>query len=333
MCLIIVTRTPSAFTREHLEDFYQHNQDGVGVMYRPRADNHAALVVEKLLFGHDTTETQAVDQLVEFWTRHAALAEAEGVEFAAHFRMRTHGDIDELNCHPYHVAGDVWLMHNGVLSHGNHADKSKSDTWHYARKLAALAERHGREILANPSLHEIIEGDIGANNRFVLVGPDWDSMAVLNRRTGVEFNGAWLSNTYAWSAGWWMGRQGASASKGRRTRKDYDWAEGAGLAESVAWDWVSNPPTEKLRLGWDGEDGDEQSEDSLDILIDEYLDDPSLVLEDLESIPLHWTTDPFDDALALDLARSKDFYSLQELEYFAEKVLEAGGPFRWATAN
>jgi hypothetical protein len=52
-----------------------------------------------------------------------------------HFRWATHGDVNIMNAHPFHLGEQTYLMHNGVL-HGEHFQhKKKSDTMRLAEIL------------------------------------------------------------------------------------------------------------------------------------------------------------------------------------------------------
>lgn len=115
---------------------------------------------------------------------------------AVHLRMRTHGNIDLDNCHPYEIAdGGGYLMHNGVLSFGNAKDTSKSDTWHYCRdhldETAKDYDLHNDEVIATIGKH------IGSGNVFALMTGD-GTISVVNRERGIEVQGVFFSNLYAW---------------------------------------------------------------------------------------------------------------------------------------
>ncbi len=189
-----------------------HLTDGAGVMYF----HGAQLKVRKVMPSVGTkTWGRYPDELYVANVRQLladACAQADdGTEIAIHLRMRTHGDIDELNTHPYQGVGyDVetcrssafWLMHNGVLSHGNASDPSKSDTWHYIRHtLEPLLDTGEIRVLFDPVFQRLIEKDIG-NNRFVVALEDDEDhrMVIYNKHQGVMHKGAWFSNTYAWTA-------------------------------------------------------------------------------------------------------------------------------------
>jgi hypothetical protein len=190
MCLLITQSEHSpALSDDWLADFYDYNSDGVGVMYATGGQ----LVIEKVL-------PKNAQQFIAFYREHI-----EGRACAYHLRMRTHGAIDLDNCHPYEVLNqrehglDLWLMHNGVLSTGNAADTSKSDTWHYIRDYLRPMLTSNPDYAFTQSFSDIVGTHIGASNKLVLMD-NLGRLAVVNRSSGVYWGGLWLSNTYAWSA-------------------------------------------------------------------------------------------------------------------------------------
>ena len=190
MCLLITQNNNSARLSDiWLEDFYDYNSDGVGVMYA----HNDQLVIEKVL-------PKNAHQFVAFYREHI-----EGKPCAFHLRMRTHGAIDLDNCHPYEVLNraehglDLWLMHNGVLSTGNARDLTKSDTWHYIRDYLRPMLANNPDFAFSESFAQIVGTHIGSSNKFVLMD-NQGRMATINRDSGVFWAGLWLSNTYAWSA-------------------------------------------------------------------------------------------------------------------------------------
>jgi hypothetical protein len=190
MCLLITQNSQSpALTNEWLEDFFDYNSDGVGVM---RSDN-GSLVIEKIL-------PKSAKDFIKFYREHI-----EGKACAFHLRMRTHGATDLENCHPYEVLNskdhgvDLWLMHNGILHTDNKADTTKSDTWHYIRDYLRPMLAGNPDFAFSEAFNELISEHIGASNKFVLMDND-GRMATINKDAGVYWGGLWLSNTYAWSA-------------------------------------------------------------------------------------------------------------------------------------
>ena len=190
MCLLVNQQSTSPIlSNEWLADFYTYNADGVGVMFA----NNGELIVKKLLPADE-------NEFINFYHQFIA-----GKNCAFHLRMRTHGDIDLDNCHPYEVLNrlehgiDLWLMHNGILSTGNKADESKSDTWHYIEDYLKPMLSANPDFAFHPSFSEIVGDHIGSSNKFILMDNE-GRQAVINHGSGVHWAGLWLSNTYAWSA-------------------------------------------------------------------------------------------------------------------------------------
>lgn len=190
MCLLVIQHQEAPkLGKEWLADFYSNNQDGVGVMY---SDN-GKLIVKKIL-------PKNAKDFEDFYNNEVAS------KFCAfHLRMKTHGNIDLENCHPYEVLNsaehgiDLWLMHNGILSTGNDADTTKSDTWHYINNYLVPMLSKNPEFAFTEEFKELIEKHIGNSNKFVLMDNHGRSQ-VINQHAGVNWGGLWLSNTYAWSA-------------------------------------------------------------------------------------------------------------------------------------
>lgn len=190
MCLLVTQNKNSPVLPDHwLEDFYQSNEDGVGVMFA----HHGELIIKKLL-------PNSAQELIQFYRENI-----QGRDCAFHLRMRTHGDIDLLNCHPYEVLNraehgiDLWLMHNGVLATGNQSDPRYSDTWHYINDYLKPILVTNPDFAFHPSFADLIGKHIGVSNKFVLMDNE-GRQTVINQDAGVYWGGLWLSNTYAWTA-------------------------------------------------------------------------------------------------------------------------------------
>lgn len=190
MCLLVTQKkTSPSLSDEWLKDFYSFNSDGVGVMYA----KNGKLTIEKVI-------PKSAECFIKFYRKHI-----EGKNCAYHLRMKTHGNIDLDNCHPYEVLNknthgiDLWLMHNGVLSTGNDKDKTKSDTWHYIRDYLRPMLEQNPQYAFHPSFAKIVGEHIGSSNKFVLMD-NKGRQVTINEDAGVYWSGLWLSNTYAWSA-------------------------------------------------------------------------------------------------------------------------------------
>jgi hypothetical protein len=183
MCLLVEQKASTKFTDEFLIDVYAKNRDGLGIMFADAGD----LIVRKIL-------PRNADDFVKYFREYA-----DGRDCIWHARMQTHGDIDLDNCHPYMVTKNVWMAHNGILSSGNDNDRSKSDTWHFIRNIIEPAVAYQPDLLLSPDYQAFIGDLIGNSNKFGFMTGSGQSV-IINRSAGVTYQGAWLSNTYAWSA-------------------------------------------------------------------------------------------------------------------------------------
>lgn len=185
MCLLITKPAGVTFSEEFLRGVFRKNSDGIGIMY---AEDNTIYIAKSL--------PKTYDDMKAYYDEHAA-----GRDCAVHWRMRTHGEIDLANCHPYEVLSKedgypLWLMHNGVLHTDNVQDKKFSDTWHYIRDYLRPILLKNPTWFMSPYFAELISEHIGSN-RFTLLDAH-GNMVTVNKQQGVEHEGAWLSNTYAW---------------------------------------------------------------------------------------------------------------------------------------
>jgi predicted glutamine amidotransferase len=189
MCLITINTPETTFTNDWLLDFYDHNQDGLGVMYA----EGGTLFIEKFV-------PKTEKSVLNFYHTHV-----QGKQAVVHWRMRTHGATDMANAHPYEVLNmkehgiDLWMMHNGVLSGVNADQKHMSDTWHFIRDTMRPMLAAFPDLLKNTAFIELVEERIGSSNKLVFLD-NWGNTTVINEKAFTEFSGAQLSNTYAWTS-------------------------------------------------------------------------------------------------------------------------------------
>lgn len=223
MCLLVEQTASTNFSDEFLIDVYSKNRDGLGIMY---AEN-GKVVVKKTIPAN-------AGEFVEFYRQYA-----DGKDCIWHARMQTHGDIDLENCHPYYVTDELWMAHNGVLSSGNDNDDKKSDTWHFIRNVIQPAIEGNKYLVHDLEWQAFIGDLIGSTNKFGFMTGDGQTV-IINRKSGVEFNGAWLSNTYAWTPSKFgfktatSGNYGTSRYAYGNYWQEYDWDTGYSVKGSSA---------------------------------------------------------------------------------------------------
>ena len=182
MCLLIHQPKGVTFSRQELRDFYQHNPDGFGVAFGDGQTLHVLRLV-----GSEK-------EIIEAYQRQAA-----GRECVIHFRMATHGAKNVDNAHPYAVTDDIVMAHNGVLSCGNPAQPSMSDTWHLIQYVIRPIAEISPDLLFCPTWGQMFGNLIGSSNKLAFIHRD-GRVALVNKASGTTHKNAWLSNNYAWSS-------------------------------------------------------------------------------------------------------------------------------------
>lgn len=165
-----------------LADIYSSNSDGIGAMY---STTKGLKIIKRL----PKSVAEARTMITNLPTDDRMLA--------LHFRFTTHGDTNLDNCHPYDVVpGYVAMMHNGVLHTGNEADPSRSDTYHFIQDFLSEAVHKSPELVFTDGFLKLVAEFID-NNRFVFMDGE-GRISHVNKDQGIEHDGMWFSNTYAW---------------------------------------------------------------------------------------------------------------------------------------
>lgn len=188
MCLLIKNPADTVFDFDDIADFYDKNPDGIGVSW---AENNT-LCVRKAL-------PKSAEDAWAFYNNHV-----KGKDCVWHWRMRTHGDVDLTQCHPYEVFGDdhprpLTMFHNGILATGNDKDRTKSDTWWFIEDYIRPILQAQPELVHNPAFVALLEEAIGSGNKFIFMD-NLGRTSIVNERAFVTYKGALLSNTYAWTS-------------------------------------------------------------------------------------------------------------------------------------
>ena len=246
MCLLVSQPASTKFDDDFIKGVYRLNSDGLGVMYA----EGSSLFINRVVPADEAT-------FVKFFRDNI-----EGRDCAWHARMKTHGDIDLTNCHPYKVLSaeegyPLYLAHNGVLATGNAKDKSKSDTWHFIQDYLRPMLLKNPEFFLTEAFAEIIGDFIGSGNKFILMDA-YGNQVVINEDRGVQHEGAWLSNTYAWDTTGTKYGYGASGKGSFRGYNNYGGnynynpgAAYAGKSNSLNPDWNDLEDEEDFYYGYE----------------------------------------------------------------------------------
>ena len=173
MCILIHHPKDTCFRSEQLLDFYSKNSDGFGAIVHKQG--------EVKIIKHVGTYAEIEDLYYD---------EVACYESVIHFRMKTHGDIDLANCHPYEVLPGLWMAHNGILHTGNMADTKMSDTWHYINDYLRPILEANPDLLKVDAFRKLVGNHIGGSNKFGFMNDKGETF-IINKQSGVEHDGAW----------------------------------------------------------------------------------------------------------------------------------------------
>ena len=220
MCILIHHPKDACFTSEQLADFYDRNPDGFGAIVKK---GESVEVIKSI---------GTLEEIEDLYYNQVACHEA-----VIHFRMKTHGEIDIANCHPYEVVPGIWMAHNGILSTGNAKDPKMSDTWHYIQDYLKPLLQANPELMLEPAFLKLVGGHIGSNNKFAFMNENGD-VGIVNKNSGYTYWDlgneeleVWYSNTYAWNP-YKMGFEKYVAPKSYATTT---YGKGAYYGSSPTW--------------------------------------------------------------------------------------------------
>ena len=189
MCLIFQKPGNVDMTQELIRKAYGSNRDGFGLMYSD-AEQDGKVVVIKTMGG--------ADEILEIYEQH------KHRDLGIHFRYATHGAKNLENCHPFRVLNkaehgrDLWMMHNGVITQvPTEGDKSKSDSWHYARNWLKPLLEHNPELLQQPGFQQFLGVSIGLTGNKLLFLDDLNRFTIINPQLWEQHKlGFWVSSHF-----------------------------------------------------------------------------------------------------------------------------------------
>jgi predicted glutamine amidotransferase len=165
-----------------MEQCWNRNRDGAGFMY---ALDNKIIIKKELKSFH------------RIWRKYNEHVKKTGLEekkiIVFHFRIQTHGNVDEENCHPFYIntGQHMAFCHNGTIRNIKATkDDSKSDTVQFKDKIL---DHLPKNWMQNPGIMKLVSEYIDYNKLAFLNSNG--NVLIFNKSKGEEDeDGIWYSN-------------------------------------------------------------------------------------------------------------------------------------------
>lgn len=193
MCVIIHVEAKKSVSWKQLEACYNGNRDGWGIMWARDGKLHTVKEVSSFsAFGNVWKDVP------------------RDVERAIHFRIKTHGEINKANCHPFLAAENIGFMHNGFID-TYMIDARMSDTYNFVEHELKPVIAAWPNFMDDPTFVDLLEKVTGWSK--LLLMDATGKVVRVRDRSWTEKNGIYFSNSNTLSyssyksgnydSGWW----------------------------------------------------------------------------------------------------------------------------------
>ena len=173
MCIAILNKS-AVLSRESLQNCWDSNSHGAGILY---THGQELLVYKQLRHFED------------YYQNYQQLRSETSLPMLLHFRIKTSGETNELNCHPFLVPDSGWgLVHNGMLDSPTTA--THSDTWHFANYYATQFRDP-----SHPAARHLMQDFCGSYNKLLFLHASGEFF-LINEKAGHwdKAGDTWYSN-------------------------------------------------------------------------------------------------------------------------------------------
>lgn len=201
MCIAILNTKGTTLKKQLLNNCWDNNGDGAGILY---IDNDSKLQTFKTLDSFD-----------EFYKNYIHIKQTYGKRrnMLLHFRISTHGVINEENCHPFITDDNVGFIHNGMI-HDVPDSIQYSDTNMLNR---TLLQKLKPGFDQDDDVLEFLESFIGAGNKLVFLNKN-DEWSIVNEKAGHWNLECWFSNDSYKQVNDWYDFGGVRKKKAKGSR-------------------------------------------------------------------------------------------------------------------
>ncbi len=176
MCIIAAIPQGQQITKGTLKRCWENNPHGGGFMY---SDGSKVIVYKEMV------------SFKKYWKAfHQAKTTYTNSSFVCHFRISTHGKINETNCHPFLVNKGLGFAHNGIIYNAPKSDNF-SDTYMFNEAILKMLPN---TFLTNTAMVSMIQHYIGTGSKLAFLNTK-NEITIINESAGVWDDGVWYSNS------------------------------------------------------------------------------------------------------------------------------------------
>lgn len=176
MCIAILNTKKTTLSKESLRNCWENNGDGAGILYI----NNKKMQVFKEMKSFDNFYNNYIEIKRKYGRNNIVL----------HFRISTHGKVNETNCHPFLVNDDLGFVHNGMI-YDVPTSKDYSDTYMF-NETVLKSFNEGFEY--NDTVMEMLEIFIGKGSKLIFLNKD-NEYRIVNEEAGHWYMDCWFSNS------------------------------------------------------------------------------------------------------------------------------------------
>lgn len=174
MCIAIFKPEGKILSNETLLQCWDSNPDGAGFMYA------------------DGGEVKIKKGYMDFDSFIAAYEQHKQDKMVIHFRIKTHGLVNEENTHPFRVNKKMGFVHNGTISGVHTKDKAYSDTWHFNEQIIKPIVKKAPWMMDTAAIQTLITDFIGYSKLIFMDGRG--DVTIYNESKGYWDDECWFSN-------------------------------------------------------------------------------------------------------------------------------------------
>lgn len=175
MCIIAAIPQDKQITKATLQRCWNNNPHGGGFMF---TDGKAIQVYKEM------------SSFKKYWKAFIHARELNpNSSFVCHFRISTHGKINETNCHPFLVNKKLGFAHNGIIRNAP-TSPDYSDTYMFNDYIL---QNLPSNFLDNKGIISLIREYIGSGSKLAFLSSD-NKITIVNEKAGTWDGGIWYSN-------------------------------------------------------------------------------------------------------------------------------------------